>query len=79
MDTFKKSGADPSWFSLFGRTQDNWEQMILNQDMIYVGGGNTRSMLALWREWGLEKVLRKAYESGVILCSSSAGGICWYQ
>jgi peptidase E len=79
MDTFKKLGADPSWFSLFGRTQDNSEQMILNQDMIYVGGGNTRSMLALWREWGLEKVLRKAYESGVILCGSSAGGICWYQ
>ena len=51
----------------------------MEQDAIYVGGGNTRSLLALWREWGLDVALRAAYERGVVLGGISAGMICWFE
>ena len=47
--------------------------------MIYVGGGNTRSMLSLWREWGVDKVLRQALHNGTVLAGVSAGAICWFE
>ncbi|WP_416431169.1 Type 1 glutamine amidotransferase-like domain-containing protein [Piscirickettsia salmonis] len=46
---------------------------------MYVGGGNTRSILALWSEWGMNEVLLKAYNKGVILSGNSAGSICWFE
>ena len=52
---------------------------MLEQDAIYVGGGNTRSMLAVWREWGLDRHLRTAWERGVVLGGASAGSICWFE
>jgi peptidase E len=38
----------------------------LSKDIIYVGG-NTKSLIALWKEWGLDNILREAWENGVIL------------
>ena len=55
------------------------EQHLLNQDMIYVGGGNTRAMLAVWREWKIDETLRKAWQSGTLLAGMSAGAICWFD
>jgi dipeptidase E len=52
---------------------------IAEQDAIYVGGGNTRTLLALWREWGLDVALRAAYERGAVLGGISAGMICWFE
>ena len=53
---------------------------IINQaDIIYVGGGNTKSMLAVWRDWKFDKLLLKAYQNGKILCGVSAGAICWFE
>ena len=49
------------------------------QDIIFVGGGNTKSMLAVWREWGLDIILKNAYESGTIMSGVSAGAICWFE
>ena len=77
--SFLELGAQPSWLSLFGNVQDGWEEKLLSQDIIYVGGGNTRSMLALWREWGVDKVLREAYERGIVLSGLSAGMLCWFE
>ena len=48
-------------------------------DMIYVGGGDTVFMLNKWKEWGIEKLLYKAYENGTIICGLSAGAICWFE
>jgi aminopeptidase N len=36
-------------------------------------------MLAVWREWGLDKILKKAYQNGTIMCGVSAGAICWFE
>jgi dipeptidase E len=52
---------------------------LLEQDAIFVGGGNTKSALAVWREWGLDTVLRETWESGVLLAGMSAGAMCWFD
>ncbi len=78
-ETFASLGALPSWISLFGRVEDSWKEKLLQQDLIFVGGGNTRSMLALWREWGMDQVLLEAYKRGIVLSGVSAGAICWFE
>jgi len=76
--TMSKLNCVPTHLDFFKRTPDI-EKLILGQDVIFVGGGNTKSMLAVWREWGLEKILKKAYLNGVIMSGVSAGAICWFE
>ena len=78
-ESFTAMKAKPSWISLFGRVEPTWKDLLMEQDLIYVGGGNTRSMLALWKEWGMDKVLKEAYQQGTILAGVSAGAICWFE
>jgi dipeptidase E len=73
---FSKHRCRPSHFPLFDRTPD--PRMLLEQDVIYVGGGNTKSMLAVWRDWQLSKFLRQALLGGTVLTGISAGAICWF-
>jgi peptidase E len=73
-----KLGCRPSVLTFFKRTPD-LRSFLLNQDIIYVGGGNTKSLLALWRDWGVTEILREAWESGVVLTGVSAGAICWFE
>jgi dipeptidase E len=72
-------GAIPSWLSLFQPHTADLESYLCEQDLIFVGGGNTKSMMALWREWGLDRSLRMAGEGGTILAGISAGAICWFD
>lgn len=53
--------------------------VIMNQDLIYVGGGNTANMLAVWRLHGIDRALRRAWNAGVVLAGVSAGMLCWFQ
>ena len=53
------------------------EDLLLSQDVIFVGGGSVANMLAVWRVHGLDRILRKAWQAGIVLAGSSAGGICW--
>ena len=76
---FKTLPCQPSHLSLFEPEFTDLESFVLEQEVIYVGGGNTRNMLVLWKEWGLDTVLKKAYEKGVILAGLSAGSICWFE
>jgi peptidase E len=55
------------------------EAFVMEQDVIYVGGGSTRNLMVLWREWGLDKIFRKAYHAGKILGGVSAGMNCWFE
>lgn len=52
---------------------------VLAQDALYVNGGNTANMLAIWRVHGFDRVLREAWEEGVLLAGWSAGMICWFE
>jgi len=71
--------SEASHLSLFVRTVDDVEAHLLDQDVIYVGGGNTENMLAVWRVHGVDRALRRAWESGVILTGLSAGSLCWFE
>jgi peptidase E len=71
--------AEASHLDLFGRRIDDIEAFLLDQDVIYVGGGNTANMLAIWRVHGVDKALRTAWERGVVLAGWSAGGMCWFE
>jgi peptidase E len=62
---FGRLRCRPSHLSLF-RPPEDLEAFVLAQDAVYVGGGNTKSMLALWPAWGLERVLRRAWQKGVV-------------
>jgi dipeptidase E len=79
LETFQMLGAQPTWVSLFGRVEDSWKDKILNADVVYVGGGNTKSMIALWKAWGVDTVLREAYEKGAVMAGVSAGMLCWFE
>ena len=52
---------------------------LLDQDLVYVGGGCVRSMLGTWRAHGLDHVLREAWAGGVVMCGLSAGSLCWFE
>ena len=75
---FSKLDCITSHIDFFSRTE-NLENKILSQDIIYVGGGNTKSMLAVWKEWNLESILKSAYERGIVMSGVSAGAICWFD
>lgn len=69
----------PSHLSLFEPNFTDLERYILEKDIIYVGGGNTRNMLVFWKEWGVDDILKKAYQNGTVLAGLSAGSICWFE
>ena len=75
---FSKLHCIPSHLEFFARTPD-LRNLILDQDIVFVGGGNTKSMLAVWNEWGLPNLLKKAYINGAVLAGVSAGAICWFN
>lgn len=76
---FSRYPCVPSYLSLFHPTTPNIREFIMSQDVIYVGGGHSKSMLGVWKEWGMDKILREAYESGIILSGGSAGSVCWFD
>ena len=53
--------------------------LLMSQDVIYVAGGNTASMLGTWRAHGVDEILREAWEAGIVLCGWSAGANCWFE
>ncbi len=54
-------------------------EFVLSQDVVYVSGGNTANMLAIWKAHGFDEILRDAWEQGTVLCGWSAGMICWFE
>lgn len=68
----------PGHLPLFARTPDV-RRWVREQDLVFVGGGNTRSLLAVWREWGLPELLAGALAAGTVLTGQSAGAICWFE
>lgn len=71
--------AEATHLALFVRTEDDIESFLLDQDVVYVGGGNTENMLAVWRIHGVDRALRRAWEDGVVMTGLSAGSLCWFE
>ena len=71
--------AEAIHLPLFVRAVDDIESFLLDQDVVYVGGGNTENMLAIWRVHGVDVALRHAWEAGVVMTGRSAGSLCWFD
>jgi dipeptidase E len=77
---FTARDCAPSHLELFGAPERaKVREQLLAQDVIYVGGGNTANMLAVWRLHGVDLALREAWEAGVVLSGASAGANCWFE
>ncbi|GAB2589657.1 Type 1 glutamine amidotransferase-like domain-containing protein [Microlunatus antarcticus] len=70
--------ARPSVLRLFDREVADLDAFLAEQDVVYVGGGSTVNLLAVWRAHGLDAALRRAYEAGVVMAGVSAGANCWF-
>lgn len=77
-ETFARD-AEASHLALWGIPPPDIGARIVDQDVVFVGGGNTANMLALWRVHRLDTALREAWQSGVVLAGVSAGAICWFE
>ena len=77
--------CDASHISLFrrdsgaGAVEGDVAAHLLAQDLIYVGGGNLVSMLGAWRAHGIDRILARAWRSGIVMCGPSAGSLCWFR
>jgi dipeptidase E len=76
---YSSYGCDPCVLNLFDREISDIRTFLLGMDMIYVGGGNTANMLAVWRLHGVDESLEEAWYSGVVLSGLSAGANCWFD
>lgn len=81
LTAFKPRDCEPGVLPLFRRELDDdaLRAFLLAQDVLYVGGGNTANLLAVWRVHGVDRLLREAYDHGTLLCGISAGANCWAQ
>jgi dipeptidase E len=71
--------AQVSHVSFFPWPPPDLRKVALEQDVIFVSGGNTANALAIWRTHGFDQILREAWEAGVVLTGWSAGMLCWFE
>ncbi len=71
----------PGHISLFrlGDLERPLEEIVLEQDIVYVSGGSMRNLLAIWRAHRLDELLTRAWQNGVVLAGLSAGAMCWFE
>lgn len=75
---FAESGCELTHVELFGRPERPADR-IRRQDVVYVSGGNTANLLALWRVHGIDEAVREVWERGGVLAGWSAGANCWFE
>lgn len=72
--------AETHDLNLFNKSRHpGLREFILGMDAIYVGGGSTLNLLAVWRAHGLDAILAEAWQAGVVLAGMSAGMVCWFE
>jgi peptidase E len=78
-EAIRAAGWEPSHLHLFPMpNHPDVLAHLLGCDLVWVGGGSVANLLALWRLHGLDEVLRRVWEAGVVLGGVSAGSICWH-
>ncbi len=77
---FPAGHCQPSHISLFRRDggASDLEAHLAAQDLVYVGGGSVISLLGTWSAHGVDAMLRRAWEAGVVMTGLSAGSLCWF-
>ncbi len=83
IEAFRRSFLErrcvPSVLRLFQREHQDLAPIVLEQDLVFVGGGNTANQAAIWRVHGVDALLRRAWEQGTVMAGVSAGGLCWFD
>src|SRR6185295_18748260 len=80
-EAFSDLPCEPTDLSLFrlGRRPVDLRALLHAQDIVYVGGGSMRNMLAIWRVHDLDAILRECWARGIVLAGLSAGAMCWFE
>jgi dipeptidase E len=78
---FTDRSCVPEHLSLFrlSEAKRSLQETVLEQDILYVGGGSMRNLLAIWRAHGLDQLLLEAWRAGTVLAGLSAGAMCWFH
>ncbi len=76
---YSSYGCDPFVLNLFSREVEDIPEFLHGMDMVYVGGGSTANLLAVWRLHGVDTALEEAWYDGVVLSGLSAGANCWFD
>jgi peptidase E len=77
---FEGTGGEVGHLALFPMPSvADPEDFLLTRDLIFVGGGSVANMLAVWRVHQLDRIMRAAWQAGVVLSGVSAGAICWFE
>ncbi len=78
-DAGRVAGVQMSHLALFPRPNvADIASHLLEQDVIWVGGGSVAGLLAMWQLHGVDEALRAAWQAGVVLTGVSAGSLCWH-
>jgi dipeptidase E len=79
--TFAERDCVPQVISLFrlGENPIDLREELLNQDVIYAGGGSMVNLIAIWRAHGLDEILGECWREGILIVGQSAGAMCWFQ
>ncbi len=78
-EAFPARSFETAVLRLFQRQVGDLDAFLGEQDVIYVGGGNTANLLDVWRRHGVDRALSAAWGAGVVLCGVSAGANCWFE
>ncbi|MFI5230125.1 MAG: Type 1 glutamine amidotransferase-like domain-containing protein [Gemmatimonadales bacterium] len=76
---FSRKRCEPTHLMMFETPPPDYTAIIARQHIFYVGGGSTRNLLLIWREWGIDRLLRQAWRRGALMCGLSAGSLCWFE
>ncbi|HEX5309083.1 MAG TPA: Type 1 glutamine amidotransferase-like domain-containing protein [Solirubrobacteraceae bacterium] len=80
-DRFGGRACTPKHASLFrlDELDQPLEDVVMAHDIVYVGGGSMRNLLAIWRAHELDRILAAAWRRGVVMAGLSAGAMCWFE
>jgi peptidase E len=73
-----EASVQPTFIESLSQTR-SWEDVFLSVDGIVCSGGNTLNQQAIWKAQGIDAVLRKAWDQGIVLGGASAGSLCWFE
>lgn len=78
LEAFAAAGCDVTWLRVFPQPSGDPRELLGRADLVWVGGGSTANLLALWRLHGIDEAMREASAAGVVLGGVSAGSVCWH-
>ena len=76
---FRHRRCEPTHLEMFRTPPPDIARIVPRQDIFYVGGGSTRNLLLIWREWGLDRLLAREWRRGKTFAGLSAGSLCWFE